>query len=367
MRAVLDHCEIHKGIVITNDTTKKIQHPNIKTFYGGHPIPNQQSVYGTEAIEHLLSHVSENDLLLVLISGGGSALLCHPRVSLEHLQQTTSLLLKTKASIQEINTIRKHLSFVKGGQLIQKVPGMVMSLIISDIIGDPISFISSGPTVADETTYQDAKKILYKYKIWDLLPTSVQSIINQGINKKIPETPNLDQIDKRNLKNFIIANNTLSCSALFKHAKTIGYQPFIYSNSLNGEAKKTGLNLIDILLEEKRSNKKNMLIAGGETRVTVQGNGLGGRNQEMVLATIGKLHDHSMLFVSCGTDGIDGMSPSAGAIADEYSLLRSKEDGLDFENYLRNNDSFTFFSQLKDTLITGPTGTNVMDIQILIC
>jgi glycerate 2-kinase len=215
MRAVLDHCEIYKGIVITNDTTKQIQHPNIKTFHGGHPIPNQQSVYGTEAIEHLLSHVSENDLLLVLISGGGSALLCHPRVSLEHLQQTTSLLLKTEASIQEINTIRKHLSFVKGGQLIQKVPGMVMSLIISDIVGDPISFISSGPTVADETTYQDAKNILYKYKIWDLLPTSVQSIINQGINKKIPETPNLDHIDKRNLKNFIIANNTLSCSALF--------------------------------------------------------------------------------------------------------------------------------------------------------
>jgi len=365
-KAVTDRCDITSGIVITNDMTKQIQHPNIKTFHGDHPIPNQESIDGTRAVEELIAQVTENDLVIVLISGGGSALLCHPRVNLEDMQKTTSLLLKSGATIMELNIVRNHLSFVKGGQLINQVKGMVISFIISDVIGDPLGSIASGPTVGDETTFEDAKQILIRYDLWDKVPQSDKIIINQGLNKEISETPSPSDIDDQRIKNIIVANNTLACNTLVKEAEKLGYHSYLYSTTLQGEAREMVNTLIDILIDENQRNEVDLLVAGGETTVVVRGQGKGGRNQEMVLGILEKLDDHSMVFASCGTDGIDGMSHAAGAIADPFSHERAREHGLDITEFLKDNNSNQFFSQLNDLLITGPTGTNVMDIQVLI-
>lgn len=365
-QAVLDNCTITQGVVITNDNTKRIKHPVIETFHGGHPLPNEGSIHGTKAIEEVIKKVKENDLLLVLISGGGSALLCHPMVSLKDMQETTSLFLKSGANIQEINTIRKHLSHVKGGQLIQHVKGRVISYIISDVIGDPLGFIASGPTVGDETTYDNAKQIFEKYNLWDKIPISVQSVIIQGMKKEIPETPFIHEICKDKVKNNIIANNTLACETLLHHAEKLGYKPYLYSTVLHGEAKIVGTQLVDTLIEKNKNEEINMLIAGGETTVTIKGTGKGGRNQEMVLASIKNLQKNSIIFASYGTDGIDGRSTAAGAIADSNSLKRSIDKNLNMDIFLDDNNSNAFFHEINDLLITGPTGTNVMDVQILI-
>jgi glycerate-2-kinase len=365
-QAVIDKCCITKGIVITNDETKKISHPNIKTFHGGHPLPNNESVKGTKEIEKLIKKISKNDLLIVLISGGGSSLLCHPRTSLEDIQKITEMLLKSGANIKEINTIRKHLSYVKGGQLISNIKGQVISYIISDIIGDPVGFIASGPTVGDNTTYLQAKKIFLKYNLWKKIPLSAQSIINKGIKKEIPETPSEEDYRLKNVSNQIIANNTLACKALDKKGKELGYTPFLLSTSLQGNARLVGNFLIKKLIKMNKKKGINMLIAGGETTVLVKGKGKGGRNQEMVLSALKNLQKYSIVFASFGTDGIDGTSTAAGAIADPYSLNRSIEKNLKFDFFLRNNNSNVFFNNLQDLLISGPTGTNVMDIQILI-
>ncbi|RLF56081.1 MAG: glycerate kinase [Thermoplasmata archaeon] len=365
-QAALDHCEISKGVVITNDITQKIKNPAIDVFYGDHPIPNDDSINGAKAAEKLISQVSENDLLLILISGGGSALLCHPRVSLKDLQETTSYLLKSGANIQEINTIRKHISYVKGGQLIQNAKCQVISFVISDVIGDPLSFIASGPTIGDETKYEHAKNIFEKYNLWEIIPKSVQSVIIQGIAKEIPETPFIHEISKDKVKNMVIANNTLACETLLHHAEKLGYKPSLYSTTLQGEARIVGNQLVDILIEKNKKEEINMLIAGGETTVTVKGSGKGGRNQEMVLASLNNLQKNSIVFASFGTDGIDGMSTAAGAIADSNSLKRAIDKNLNVDVFLADNNSNVFFHEINDLLITGPTGTNVMDVQILI-
>jgi len=365
-QAALNHCEISKGVVITNDITQNIKNPMVDTFHGGHPLPNEESIKATKAVEHLISQVSKNDLLIILISGGGSTLLCHPRVSLKDMQETTSHLLKSGANIQEINTIRKHLSYVKGGQLIKNIKGQVISYIISDVIDDPIEFIASGPTIGYETKYENVKNIFEKYNLWKVLPKSVQSVIIQGIAKDIPETPFKYEISKDKVKNMIIANNTLACKTLLHIAENLGYKPFLYTTSLQGEARIIGCQLVYKLIEKNKKEGINMLIAGGETTVTVKGSGKGGRNQEMVLASLNNLQKKSIVFTSFGTDGIDGMSTAAGAIADPNSLKRAIDKNLNMDVFLDDNNSNTFFHKINDLLIIGPTGTNVMDVQILI-
>lgn len=364
-RAVIDACSIKNGVVITNDSSQTIDNPNVKIFYGGHPLPNQGSINGTKAVEEIISKVTDKDLLIILISGGGSALLCHPRVSLEDMQKTTSLLLKSGATIQEINTVRKHISHVKGGQLIKQLKGTAVSLIISDVIDDPLGFISSGPSYFDETTYQQSYDIFQHYQLWNSIPPSVQSVIRAGLEQKIEETPDETNPIFQKITNEIVANNTLACQTLYNSAKSLGYHPFIYSTSLQGEASITGNRFIDVFIHQEQSDKYDIFIAGGETTVTVTGDGKGGRNQEIVLASLEKLEKNNLIFASFGTDGIDGMSTAAGALADEYSYQRSKGKNLNVSIFLRDNNSNAFFKELHDLLITGPTGTNVMDIQIL--
>jgi len=365
-QSVCDRIPIKRGVVITNDVSKKVHHPLVQTIAGGHPLPDENSIRGTEMIEKIIADCTPNDLLIVLISGGGSSLLCHPRVPLKDMQQTTQLLLRSGATISEINTIRKHLSHVKGGNLIKDVTCTVVSFIISDVVNDPLEFIASGPTCGDDTTFDDTISILKQYTLWQAIPSTVRTVLIQGQQGVIPETPSKD--DKRVSKshNVIVANNVIACENAFNKARELGYRPFLLSTSLVGEAKDIGRDLEQRARELFQHQDIDLCIAGGETTVSVLGNGRGGRNQEMVLSVVEQIQGTDHTFVSFATDGVDGMSPAAGAIADRYSLLRSAELQMDHTKYLSENDSYTFFKALHDVLDTGPTGTNVMDIQLII-
>ena len=302
----------------------------------------------------------------MLISGGGSSLFCKPRVSINDLRKTTNLLLRSGANIKEINTIRKHLSFVKGGQLLKYAKCIVITFIISDIIGDPIEFISSGPTHPDSTTFIEAQNIFKRYKLYKKIPISVRNIISDGIKGIIPETPK--KIDKvfNKVFNHIVANNEIACNAAKKKAEKLGYKTMLLTTILNGEAKEMGRYLIRMAKNYKSSKKKMIFISGGETTVTVKGEGKGGRNQEMVLGIVNDIANENIVFTSFATDGLDGNSSSAGAIADSFTLLRADEKKLNPNIFLTENNSYEFFKKLEDFYCTGPTGTNIMDIQLLI-
>ena len=365
-QAVCDMVPI-KGMVLTNDSQALVKHTMVKTIHGTHPLPSESNVNGTKMMLELVKNCGKDDLLIVLISGGGSALLCNPSIGLHDLQKTTDLLLKSGATIQEINTVRKHLSYVKGGQLVKEAKCTVVSLIISDVVGDPLEFIASGPTCPDRTTYNDAKHVLEKYRLWEVVPHDVRHHIEKGVNGEISETPKENDSLFKNVHNFVVANNNLVCEAASGQARKLGYESQVLSTSLTGESRDVGNNLINRAKKIGRGcTRKTALIAGGETTVTIKGKGKGGRNQEMVLAAVNEIADEKMVFASFATDGIDGNSDAAGAIADGNTFLRAKEKKLNPEYYLKNNDSYAFFKQLNDLFISGLTGTNVVDIQLIL-
>jgi glycerate 2-kinase len=365
-QAVCDHLPISKGIIITNQSDMTMYDEDIEIIVGGHPLPNENSIQGAKKIQTLLSNCKTDDLVIVLISGGGSALLASPRVSLTDLQKTTKALLYSGATIQEINTIRKHLSTVKGGQLVKSLSSRVVSFIISDVVGDPLEFISSGPTVGDSTTFSDAYRILYEYNLWNEIPDSVRRVITQGKKGFIPETPFPDDPVFSRVSNMIVANNSMACETVLTQAKRLDYDPVLVSTELTGEASELGLKLYQKAKEYNDHSGGDLFISGGEPTVTITGDGKGGRNQELALSMADPLKGTGGVFASLGTDGIDGMSPAAGAIVDGNTLHRAERIDMNVSTFLQRNDSFTFFDKLHDVLMTGPTGTNVMDVQILI-
>ena len=365
-KAVCDSVNIKNGIIVTNDVSARSINANIKIYVASHPIPEVENIDATDEILKLINKCEKDDLLIVLISGGGSALLCKPRVDLNDIKITTDLLLGCGANIKEINTVRKHLSHVKGGQLARISNCRMVSLIISDVIDDPIEFIASGPTCPDSTTFKDTKDILEKYKVYKKLPCSVFDIIEKGLRNEIPENPKKDHPIFNKVDNLIVANNILACTAAEKKARELGYATNIFTNSLKGEARDVGISLIEKILDKNVKKHMFAFISGGETTVTIKGKGKGGRNQEMVLSTVNLLSRKNIVFSSFATDGIDGMSNAAGAIADFFTLKKATDMKLDPEFFLENNNSNEFFDSLGDLLITGPTGTNVMDIQVLI-
>ncbi len=365
-KAVCDSIKIKSGAIISNVSHQNMETYCVNTLIGGHPIPNENSIDSTVKILDIVKKCGKDDLLIVLISGGGSALLCKPRVNLHDLQITTDLLLKSGANINEINTIRKHLSYVKGGQLAALANCNIVSFIVSDIIDDPIEFIASGPTYPDSTTYHDAKKILKKYNLWMDTPSSIRKVIENGIAGKIPETPKKDGSLFSNVDNVIVANNEIACNTAEKKAKELGYHTMLLTTQLEGEAKEVGKYLVEKAINYTMNVEKMVFITGGETTVMIKGKGKGGRNQETVLGGVKELSDNDIVFSSFATDGIDGTSDAAGAIADSFTLSKAKELKLNPNDYLKDNNSYEFFKILDDLLITGPTGTNVMDLQILI-
>jgi len=340
----------------------------------GHPIPDEAGLKGTKQIIQLLQHTGEKDLVICLLSGGGSALLPCPveGLTLENKQQVTKLLLEVGATIQEINAVRKHISRVKGGQLARLVyPSTLISLILSDVIGDDLDSIASGPTVPDPSKFSDCQHILDKYSIKQKIPFVVLELLERGAKGEIKETPKADDPGFETTQNLIIGSNIMALKAAMKKAQELKYHSLILSSFIEGEtrevAKVHAAVAKEILSTGSPVPRPACVISGGETTVTIRGKGLGGRNQEFALATaieIDGLED--MVILSGGTDGTDGPTDAAGALADGKTVRRAIAQGLNAEFHLRENDSYHFFEPIGDLLITGPTYTNVMDLQLVI-
>ena len=333
----------------------------------GHPLPDAKGEQGAARIAQLAQHASARDLVICLVSGGASALLPLPAppVTLAGKQATTRLLLNCGADIHEINCIRKHISLVKGGQLARLAyPATVLTLILSDVIGDDLDVIGSGPAVPDRTTFLDARAILDKYAIWASVPAAIRERLSSGA----PETPKPGDAIFAKVQNLIVASNRLAVDAAMREARALGFNTMALSTFIEGEAREVA-RVHAAIAKEIRAARRPLkppacVISGGETTVTMRGTGLGGRNQEFTLAAaieIAGLKDVAIL--SAGTDGSDGPTDAAGAIADGTTLARSN---LNAASFLANNDSYRFFDSIGDLIKTGPTGTNVADVQIVL-
>jgi glycerate 2-kinase len=365
--------KITGGLVIVPD----YMHPaprsrRIRYALGSHPIPSRKNMEGVADILDLVKNAGRDDLILTLLSGGASALMEYPMegVTLDDEKVTTSLLLKSGASIRELNTVRKHISRVKGGRLAKILkPAQVLTLIISDVIGDEIDAIGSGPTAPDPTTYRDAKHILTRYGLWSRIPIHVRNVIDGGTRGALPETPKPGDSSFRGVRNVIVGNNRESCLAAAAEMTRAGYDARILSTRLVGEAREVGRILGSIMTGIRDDNTKShpaALIAGGETTVTVEGRGKGGRNQELALAAALEIEGcRGIVIGSLATDGVDGPTDAAGAVVDGTTISRGQRRGMDPRDYLDDNNSNGYFSRLGDLIRTGPTGTNVNDIMVL--
>ena len=376
-RALVDDVgnALTKGIVITKyGHAGKQPFANIIAVYeAGHPIPDENGVRATGEVLKLLKQADEGTFVVFLISGGGSALLCCPYegISLAEKQAVTELLLKAGANIQELNTVRKHISSVKGGRLAEiAYPAKMVSLILSDVIGDQLDVIASGPTSPDTSTYDDAMKVIQKYGLAARMPGNVINILTNGAQGHIPETPKKESPVFSGMNNIIIGSNAIAVEAAKKAAERSGYKTAVISTELSGEASQVAKDLAKAALDRKktlRRGEKVCLIAGGETTVTVKGDGKGGRNTELALAFGIEIQgEPGITFLSAGTDGTDGPTDAAGAIVTSQMFSEAVKHGLDPQDYLTRNDSYTFFNTIKGLVITGPTGTNVMDIQLIL-
>ncbi len=366
-KGVLSKLDIYKGLVISNIFYEDFPE-NIEYIKGGHPIPDEDSLYAGKRLIELSKKINENDLVLILISGGGSSLVEYPLISLSELRELTKLMLKSGLSIDEINIIRKHLSEIKGGKLLKMIKGKIYSIIISDVIGDDLGTIASGPTYFDNSTFLDAKNILEKYDLLEKVPKNVLDIIKKGIIGEIPETLKESEFPSERVKNCIILSNHVACKNLAKFFKNKDFSIFYLGSRIQGDVREVskviGGIILDIYDGKIDIKKPVSLIFGGETTVYVKGSGIGGRNEELSLLISKYIQNKNIVFLSFATDGIDGISNSAGAIVDGDTLNRVANLNLDYKIYLDNNDSYNFFLKLGDLITTCPTGNNVMDIGI---
>jgi hydroxypyruvate reductase len=364
---------IDSGLVIT-----KYGHAcplsRVQVLEAGHPLPDAAGLKGARAMITLLEESRPEDLILFLTSGGCSALLPAPTppVTLKEKQVLTALLLRSGATIQEINTVRKHLSQTKGGQLAKLAyPATVINLIISDVVGDRLDSIGSGPYVPDPSTFQEAWGVLDKYQLLKVAPQGIVNHLKAGIQRQVEETPKPGAPCFRKVRNFILARNRSALRAAAARARAFGFIPLVLTSQVQGEARELakfyGALAKEIHLSGHPLKPPACLIAGGEPTVTVRGTGLGGRNMELALAVAREIKGlPKAVFLSAGTDGSDGPTDAAGAIADGRTWDRALKKGVSPEKKLENNDSYYFFKEAGGLVITGPTGTNVMDIHLLL-
>jgi glycerate-2-kinase len=338
-----------------------------------HPIPDREGVNGVDRMLDLTNGLTKRDLVITLISGGGSALMPYPApgISLDDIQELTGLLLRAGATINELNSMRKHVSGFKGGQFARHVfPARMINLLLSDVIGDPIDTIASGPTSPDESSFMDARDVVVKYGLIDDIPVGVLSRLNDGVNGMCPDTPKPGDPVFEKVSNLVIANNYLAASAASEIAEGLGYNSMILSTHIEGEARQVGGMFAGIAREEHSRGlplpKPAAIIIGGETTVTVKGGGKGGRNQEVALGAIRKMSGLRGIIATLGTDGIDGPTDAAGAMVDGGSLTRALGLGLNPDQYLEGNNSYSFFEPMDDLILTGPTGTNVNDLTVIL-
>ncbi|HXV22172.1 MAG TPA: glycerate kinase [Desulfuromonadales bacterium] len=365
---------VDTGLVITKYGHALTSVPGrIKVFEAGHPVPDRNGLRATEELIRLVRAADERTLIVTLISGGGSALLVSPQdgISLVDKQRTTSLLLNAGADISELNTVRKHLSRAKGGRLAEAAfPATVVSLILSDVVGDRLDVIASGPTAADPTTFGEALGILERHRLSEAVPPPVLELLRRGGRGDIPETPKAGSPFLDRVENIIVGSNRQALEAAARSARELGFTVEILSAELTGEAREVGRQLARqtrAAASSKAGNAGHCLLAGGETTVTVRGQGKGGRNMELALAFAIEIEGQpGITLLSAGTDGTDGPTDAAGAIVDGETVARAREQGLDPRESLDNNDSYTFFERCGGLLVTGATGTNVMDLQIVL-
>jgi glycerate 2-kinase len=358
---------------LTADHVAALQ-PQVELLEAGHPLPDARGVAAGERIATLLTQMGERDLVLALISGGGSALLTRPApgISLDDMQKLTGVLLACGASINEINTLRRHLDTLKGGGLARlAAPATVITLVLSDVVGDPLDVIASGPTVADPTTFANALNVLERYNVLDQTPVAIRRRLESGVRGEIAETPKPGDPALARVGNLIIGSNRLAAEAALAAAQREGFNALILTTFLQGEARVVGRVLAAIAREIADNNRPigrpACVIAGGETTVTLRGDGRGGRNQELALAAVADLAAApGALLVALATDGGDGPTDAAGAVVSTTTYQRARDLGLDVAAALARNDSYPFFDALGDLLRPGSTHTNVNDLALVV-
>jgi glycerate 2-kinase len=363
---------ISAGLVITK-YGHRIETEHIQIFEAGHPVPDQSGALAVEGMREILRDLRPGDVVLCLISGGGSALLPAPapQIDLKEKQEVTTALLRAGATIRELNAVRKHLSSIKGGQLLRwTAPARVVSLIMSDVIGDPLDFIASGPTSPDTTTFADALTIIQKYGIE--VSGRVRERFEAGTRGEIEETPKEGDPIFERVSNHVIATNRMLVETASAKARELGFETLFLSSEVEGEARDVGRFFASMAREigstGNPAEPPACVLAAGETTVTVRGLGMGGRNQEMALAWAMKMKDwdRPTCFASIATDGTDGSTIAAGGLVDPHTYRRAIEVNMDPARYLRSNDSYNFLKAVGDLVTTGPTQTNLMDLQILL-
>jgi hydroxypyruvate reductase len=339
----------------------------IKINEAGHPLPDPNGVRATHEIVDLVRNLSADDLVICVVSGGGSALMewLVEGVTLDDLRALTSELLRCGATIQEINALRKHLSRVKGGQLARLAqPARMLTLILSDVLGSPLDVIASGPTAPDSSTFADCLRIVDTYALREKIPANILTHLERGTRGEIPETPKAEDALFARVTNVIVADNQIACAAAADEATRRGYAVNVIGTQLQGNARALAL---DFAQRGLRARPDTCILGGGEPTVVVRGNGKGGRAQELVLAAAREIDGaKNIVLLSAGTDGTDGPTDAAGALADHETMARARALGLDADAFLENNDAYPFFRALNDLVMTGPTNTNVNDLMIVL-
>lgn len=365
MDALAERVPLSSGLAVT----KFAPGPNPRLYSvleGGHPIPDRRSLQAGERVLEYVSSIPERDTLVCLISGGGSALVTAPYegIALKDIQSLTSLLLASGARIDEINVIRRAVDRVKGGGLARATKARVISLILSDVIGNPLEAIASGPTYPNPTTNYDALAILKKYQMEEKISSSIRNFLESGSSLRSLRK----QAYGAQTVHLIIGDNKLASQAAQEQAQKEGFDAEILTNELQGEAREVGIMLAKNLGDELSKRARPFcLIAGGETTVTLRGDGKGGRNQELALAALNELRDvERVMVIALATDGDDGPTDAAGAVVTGESARRAESLGLDAADHLSRNDAYPFFDALRDLIRTGPTGTNVNDLIFLV-
>jgi glycerate 2-kinase len=341
----------------------------IEVSEAGHPVPDENGLKSTQKLISIAQKAGSDDLVICLLSGGGSSLLTDlpENCTLDELSALNNLLLKSGADIQEINCVRKHLSKIKGGQLVKiAAPAKIISFILSDVIGDPIDVIASGPTAVDESTFNDALNILKKYRLTSEAAPSILRVLEDGSQGKRPETLKSADVCENQFSNIILGNNELALQASKSMAQKMGFLTAIETNVLSGNAEDIAGFIVEKAVKAKKGSKICWLY-GGEPTVKISGNGLGGRNQHLALICAKLLQNEpGITILSGGTDGTDGPTDAAGAIVDSATSENAKRLNLDMDHFLHHFDSYHFFEKEGGLIITGPTQTNVMDIIVVL-
>ncbi|MFX1516115.1 MAG: glycerate kinase [Promethearchaeota archaeon] len=372
LEKVLVELEYQGVICVPEGVKRHLQLRRLRCLESTHPLPSEANIVNTGEILQLIENIDAKDLVIALISGGGSAILTAPTppITIQDLILLNKELINSGMNIHEINVIRKHVSTIKGGKLAKIIPAEMIVLVISDVIGDNLESIASGYFYPDPSTFSDASHLIEQYHLQNVIPKSVERVIEQGKNELVPETPKKGDIVFQRIHTHILGSNKLACNAIITAAKQYGLDAIFLTDKVEGDVKCVGQLLARIYCGLASTTQEPLLvISGGEPTVKVRGNGIGGRNQELAAAVLQEFllqkTPTDIVFLSAGTDGIDGNSSYAGALVDDISVTMTHQNKLNLVKYQQNNNLSNFFEELGGSvLISGPTGTNVMDVQV---